>query len=38
MMAGGLGLSPGAREHLLKSGESIHFDSDVSHKRKHFQP
>ncbi|MBT8338800.1 MAG: cupin domain-containing protein, partial [Desulfatitalea sp.] len=34
VMAGDLGLTLGAREHVLKPGESIHFNSDVPHKLK----
>jgi len=34
VMAGDLGLTLGTKEHLLKPGESIHFNSDVAHKLK----
>lgn len=34
VMEGDLGLSLGAKEHVLKPGESIHFNSDVPHKLK----
>lgn len=31
---GDLGLTLGAKEHVLKAGESIHFNSDIAHKLK----
>lgn len=34
VMEGELGLTLGSKEHLLKPGESIHFNSDIAHKLK----
>jgi electron transfer flavoprotein alpha subunit len=34
VMEGDLGLTLGSKEHLLKPGESIHFNSDIAHKLK----
>jgi electron transfer flavoprotein alpha subunit len=34
VMDGDLGLTLGAKDHVLKPGESIHFNSDVAHKLK----
>jgi quercetin dioxygenase-like cupin family protein len=34
VLEGDLGLTLGTREHVLKPGESIHFNSDIAHKLK----
>ncbi|RJQ82716.1 MAG: cupin domain-containing protein [Desulfobacteraceae bacterium] len=34
VMEGDLGLTLGSRDHVLKPGESIHFNSDIAHKLK----
>jgi electron transfer flavoprotein alpha subunit len=34
VMEGDLGLTLGTRDHVLKPGESIHFNSDIAHKLK----